>query len=82
MYNGQNTRFRCPNCGKSRQYTRFVNSKGEYAPFEYGKCNRTEKCGYFNYPTGINSNAPVFANKQIEIEYINWNDCQSEKVSL
>lgn len=73
-YAGQNTRFRCPNCRKSRQYTRFINSRGEYAPFEYGKCNRTEKCGYFNYPNGIKSTAPVFTLKPEPIEYIDWND--------
>lgn len=74
-YDGQNTRFRCPNCKKSRQYTRFVNSRGEYAPFEYGKCNRVEKCGYFNYPNGEQTTATAFVvDKLEEIEFINWSD--------
>lgn len=73
-YDGQNTRFRCPNCRKGRQYTRFINSKGEYAPYEYGKCNRTEKCGYFNYPSGEKTTAPIFTDKPVEIEYIDWSD--------
>ena len=73
-YSGQNSRFRCPNCRKAREYTRFVNSKGEYAPFEYGKCNRTEKCGYFNYPLGEKTKAPVFVHKPEMIEFIDWND--------
>ena len=73
-YNGQNTRFRCPNCRKSRQYTRFINSLGEYAPFEYGKCNRSEKCGYFNYPNGEKTTAPDFKHKPKKIEFIDWNN--------
>jgi len=71
-YKGQNSRFRCPNCGKGRQYTRFINSKGEYAPYEYGKCNREAKCGYFNYPNGIKSDAPVIVPKEEPIEFISW----------
>jgi hypothetical protein len=72
-YNGQNTRFRCPNCDKQRQYTRFVNSKGEYASYEYGKCNRVEKCGYFNYPNGVQSKSSAFVKNPVEeIEFIDW----------
>lgn len=73
-YNGQNTRFRCPNCRKARQYTRFVNSLGEYAPFEFGKCNRTEKCGYFNYPSGIKTTASKFRYTPEIIEFIDWSN--------
>jgi hypothetical protein len=73
-YKGQNTRYRCPKCRKGRQYTRFVNSKGEYAPYEYGKCNRIEKCGYFNYPNGITTNAPKFIHKPEVQEFIDWDN--------
>jgi transcription elongation factor Elf1 len=73
-YNGQTTRFRCPNCGKNRQYTRFINSKGDYAPYEYGKCNRSDKCGYFNYPSGEKTTAPAFVQKKVAIEFIDWNE--------
>jgi hypothetical protein len=73
-YKGQNTRFRCPRCRKPREYTRFVNSEGEYADFEYGKCNRVEKCGYFSYPNGITSFAPKFIHKLEVQEYIDWMD--------
>jgi hypothetical protein len=73
-YSGQNSRFRCPQCKKARQYTRFINSEGAYAPFEYGKCNRLDKCGYFSYPKGIQSNAPVFVVKEEPQEFIDWNN--------
>jgi len=73
-YSGQNSRFRCPQCRKSRQYTRFINSEGAYAPYEYGKCNRQDKCGYFKHPKGIKSDAPIFIHKEEPQEFINWND--------
>ena len=73
-YDGQATRFRCPSCGKSRQYTRFVNSDGQHADFEFGKCNREEKCGYYRPPNGIMSTAPKFEYKPEIIEFIDWSE--------
>ncbi len=73
-YSGQNSRFRCPGCKKARQYTRFVNSEDAYAPFEYGKCNRLDKCGYFKHPKGIKSSAPIFIQKEEPQEFIGWED--------
>jgi hypothetical protein len=73
-YKGQNTRFRCPQCNKAREYTRFVNSNGEYAPYEYGRCNRINSCGYFNIPTKVKTDAPVYKPVKIEQEFIDWND--------
>jgi len=71
-YKGQNTRFRCPKCQKAREYTRFVDSDGNYPPYEYGKCNRENKCGYFNYPNSIQTDAPKFTPEMIQQEFINW----------
>ncbi|WP_242082703.1 DUF6371 domain-containing protein [Aestuariivivens sediminis] len=73
-YKGQNSRFRCPKCNKSRQYTRFINADGEYAPYEYGICNRKDKCGYFNHPKGVKSSAPAFVYKEQTQEFINWDN--------
>ena len=80
-YAGQNTRFRCPNCEKSRQYTRYINARGEYAPYEYGKCNRLEKCGYSLTPgkevevKGVSAySLGSIKAKKFEQEFINWND--------
>ncbi len=37
----------CPGCGKSRQFTRWVDTRtGELLPEEYGRCNNTDRCGY------------------------------------
>lgn len=69
-YSGSKSRFICPNCRK-KEYTRFINTETEeYSPYEYGKCNRIIKCGYFKYPTkGNNSNYDknkVFVEPKIE----------------
>lgn len=50
-YQGVGTRFNCPQCGKKKTYTRYIDSDaGSYLPFEYGKCNREIKCGYHQNP--------------------------------
>ncbi len=41
-------KFRCPNCHK-KTFVRYKDfEKNEYLPFEYGRCDREIKCGYFN----------------------------------
>lgn len=51
-YNGIKSRHRCPGCNKGREFTRYINDvTGEYLPFQYGKCNRIEKCNYHVWPT-------------------------------
>ncbi|MDP4238619.1 MAG: DUF6371 domain-containing protein [Bacteroidota bacterium] len=40
----------CPECGK-KTFVRYVDSlTGECCPPQYGRCDRTIKCGYSNYP--------------------------------
>jgi len=54
-YSGSKSRFVCPNC-KKREYTRFINVEtSEYLSYEFGRCNRILKCGYFKYPTLVNN---------------------------
>ncbi|MFV0236133.1 DUF6371 domain-containing protein [Empedobacter falsenii] len=54
-YSGSKSRFVCPNC-KKREYTRFINSETkEYLSYEFGRCNRIIKCGYFKYPNQENN---------------------------
>ncbi|MCR9080895.1 MAG: DUF6371 domain-containing protein [Cyclobacteriaceae bacterium] len=50
-YSGQNSRFSCPKCQKKRSFTRYIDQiNSEYLPFEFGKCNRLVKCGYWLDP--------------------------------
>ena len=50
-YNGQNTRFLCPNnCKKQdKTFTRYIDkTTNKYVHISVGRCNRESKCGY-NY---------------------------------
>ena len=71
-YSGSKSRFVCPNC-KKREYTRFINTETrEYLSYEFGRCNRIIKCGYFKYPTqGSNFNCEKSnVSVEPEIEYL------------
>ncbi len=46
-YHGTKSRHTCPNCGKRREFTRFIDTDtGEYLPESVGICNRSSSCGY------------------------------------
>ena len=50
-YSGRNSRFTCPNCEKSHQFTRYIDTEtGEAIARNVGKCNRIDKCGYHYTP--------------------------------
>jgi len=51
-YKGGSSRYTCPQCKKSKEYTRYINTQtNEYLPYEYGLCNRRDKCGYHLAPS-------------------------------
>lgn len=52
-YKGSQSRFICPNCqDKRRTFVRYIDTEtGNYLPEEFGRCNRSEKCGYHKKPT-------------------------------
>lgn len=48
-------KFVCPECNKKR-FVRYVNNETkEYAPEEFGRCDREQSCGYFNIPSKQNN---------------------------
>lgn len=50
-YKGVKSRYACPQCNKVRKYTRYIDIvTGEHLPFEYGKCERLNSCGYWLNP--------------------------------
>lgn len=52
-YTSVKSRHTCPNCLEKHTYTRFIDvTTGEYLDEKFGRCDRVEKCGYFESPTG------------------------------
>lgn len=51
LYNGIKTRYRCPNCNKKSQFTRYIDTQtNEHLNDAVGACNRIIKCGYHYKP--------------------------------
>lgn len=45
-------KYYCPNCNK-KSFVRFIDSEtNEHLPDRYGRCDRSDKCGYFMKPYG------------------------------
>jgi len=49
-YGGPKTRHRCPQCGRSGKFTRYINGEGEHLADDVGRCDREEQCGYHRKP--------------------------------
>ncbi len=50
-YQGMQSRYSCPNCGVKKAYARYWDSHLEkLLPYEYGFCNRSNKCAYHLNP--------------------------------
>ena len=50
-YRGSNTRYKCPSCGETRQFTRYIHAETkEYLAYNVGICNRINNCGYHYSP--------------------------------
>tara|TARA_R100000734_G_C3318678_1_gene113132 strand:+ start:4282 stop:5199 length:918 start_codon:yes stop_codon:yes gene_type:complete len=76
-----NNRYKCPNCGKSKVYTRYVNTMtGQHAPYQFGKCDRLNNCNYHKYPnnnidvTSIAHLSTVAKPKEKPKEYLSKTD--------
>jgi len=50
-YEGPASRVRCPQCGKPREFSCYLDTEtGELLPDHVGRCNREENCGYHFTP--------------------------------
>jgi hypothetical protein len=53
-------KFDCPKCEKKR-FVRLINELGEYLSAEFGRCDRSNSCGYSQFPQSI--------EKELQIDY-------------
>lgn len=63
-YNGNSSRYACPNCQQKHTFTRYIDSETKtHIADHVGKCDREDNCGY-HYPPRVyfekNGTAPTF----------------------
>ncbi len=51
-------KFVCPKCEK-RRFVRMVDEFGSYISAEFGRCDRSNSCGYYKYPQKSESNVKL-----------------------
>lgn len=60
-------RYTCPSCGHKREFTRYIDTMGEFVFPEYvGKCNRINNCGYHYTPSDFFKENPDALKKVSE----------------
>lgn len=63
------SRHTCPECGKRREFTRYVDTLGEVEfPAYVGKCNREMNCGYHYTPRQYFKDAGICFDRQGNIQ--------------
>ncbi len=59
-YRRPQDRYTCPACGRPRCYTMYVDTYyGVQIPFEYGRCDHENSCGYHRYPSGYTDDSEL-----------------------
>lgn len=68
-YRTRASRHTCPECGKRREFTRYVDTLGEVElPANVGKCNREMNCGYHYTPRQYFKDAGICFDRQGNIK--------------
>lgn len=49
-YNGPSSRLTCPNCGRKRCFSPYVDENEQIVGAQYGRCDHESSCGYIKYP--------------------------------
>jgi len=58
-YSGIASRHKCPACGKTRVFSRYINTEtSEYLAEHVGRCNREVECGYHYKPADFFADNP------------------------
>jgi hypothetical protein len=69
-YKGINTRYDCPDCGKRKSFSRYLDTEtGEHINHSVGMCNRLINCGYHYTPKQYFQDNPG-ASKSNKIEFL------------
>lgn len=71
-------KYVCPNCGK-KTFVRYLdNEVKQYLGFEFGRCDREQKCGYWRKPESNRTltNFQSIHEKKIEYTYLSLEDVQ------
>ena len=71
-YRSPSSRITCPNCRAKHSYARYVDvTNGEVLDDKFGKCDRVERCGYFETPYGadIENTSLMVPQKEVKEKY-------------
>ncbi len=69
-YAGIASRHQCPACGKSRVFSRYVNTEtSEYLADHVGRCNREVECGYHYKPADYFADNPGATRPRHSLDY-------------
>ncbi len=63
-YQGAKSRHICPNCGRRREFSRYIDANGYYLADDVGKCNRESKCGFHRKPKDYFADNPHLSNSE------------------
>jgi len=56
-------KFICPECEK-RRFVRMIDELGNYISDEFGRCDRSNSCGYYKYPEKSDSDVKIDLTQQ------------------
>ena len=74
-------KYRCPNCGKDKVFKRYIDTVTlEYIGDNFGICDRINKCGFHNPPSGTIPNTLIrkpIARKTPPKRYLNKSEYKS-----
>lgn len=69
-YKGRRSRHQCPQCGRKRCFTRYVDENGDYLDDYVGRCDHESSCGYHYTPRQYFQEHPTFRSCSSNIVFI------------
>ena len=78
-YSSMSSRHTCPQCGKKRNFARYIDVDGNYLGDNIGRCNSEVSCAYHKPPQGNEIVENGFVYKEIEPTFIRPNEIYTTK---